>query len=48
MVEQKDLSSAPLTTTPKPQPTAEQSSTKKTGTYQRYSTPKDKEKATMK
>ena len=47
MAEQKDLSSPPLMKTPKSQLTAEQPSTKKTGTYQkRYSTSKDREEAT--
>ena len=48
MAEQKDLSSSTLMKTPKSQLTAEQSSTKKTGAYQkRYSTSEDKEEATM-
>ena len=44
VVAEKDLSSPPLVKTPKSQLTAEQSSTKKTGTYQnKYFTFKDQE-----
>ena len=40
----KTLSSPPLTSTPKPQVPAEQPSLKKTETYQKISTTKDKKK----